>query len=78
MQEFEITLRSLTDILDFVALAQAQPFPVFAGNAHQMVSAKSYMGMCALDYSQTIRIQAECEAPDYDAFRAAARRFLYT
>ena len=76
MQEFEICLGSLADILEFVALAQRQPFPVFAGNHYQQVSAKSYIGMCALDCSHPIRIQVRCTGCELAPFLHAAQRFL--
>lgn len=76
MQEFSITIHCFKDILDFVDLAQRQPFGIMAGNASQLVSAKSHMGMCSLDCFRPVWIRTECSEAEYAAFRQAAKRFL--
>lgn len=75
MQEFNISIHSFSEVQDFVSLATVQPFEITVGNDHQQVNAKSFMGMFSLDYSQPIRVRAECDPTVFDRFRTAAACF---
>lgn len=72
MQEFDINLRSFSEVQDFVSLATVQPFEIMVGNDHQQVNAKSFMGMFSLDFTQPIRVCAECSEEEFTRFRLAA------
>jgi hypothetical protein len=46
-----------------------QDFEVFVENSYQRVDAKSFMVMFSLDYSQNLRVTADCEEAEFEAFR---------
>ena len=75
MQEFTISIRSFQDILDFVALATVQPFPVLVDNSQSQVNAKSFMGMFSLDYTQPTTVMIDCDSDEFHRFRRDAARF---
>ena len=60
MREFDIVLRSLRQVQDFVRLAMVQPFDVQVGNDWQNINGKDLMGMFSLDYCQPLRVQFMC------------------
>ena len=68
LQEFDIRLRSFTQLQKFVSLATLQPFAILVGNAHQQV--------VNLDFSNPIHVWAECSKHDLDGFRQAIRRCI--
>lgn len=76
MREFQILLRSLSDVREFVSLSTVQPFEVYITTAHQRINAKSFMGMFAVDYRYPVTVMMECGEPEYLRFRQAAARFL--
>lgn len=76
MREFQIMLRSLSDVREFVSLSTVQPFGVFITAPHQKVNAKSFIGMFAVDYSQPVTVSMECDELQFESFRQAAARFL--
>ena len=45
MREFDIVLRSLRQVQEFVRLAMIQPFDVSVGNDRQNINGKDLMGM---------------------------------
>ena len=73
--EFEIRLRSVQDVQEFVALATAQPFPVMVGNDNHQVSGQCFMEMFCLDFTRPMFAHAECTEAAFDAFRAAVAKF---
>ena len=75
MQEFEIRLRSVQDVQDFVAIATELPFPIFVGNSRHKVDAKCFMEMFCLDFSFPVTARAECSREEFEAFRRDADRF---
>ena len=74
--EFEISLTSVKDVQEFVALATSKPFPVTVGNARHRVNGKSFMEMFCLDFSFPLTARAECSREDFDTFRKDAARFV--
>ena len=72
MREFNIVLKSLRQIQDFVALAMTQPFEVLVGNERQHINGKDLMGMFSLDYSVPVRVQVICSAEEFTKFRFSA------
>ena len=75
MRQFEIRLRSVQDVQDFVALATNQAFPILVGNDEYKVSGQCFMEMFCLDFSRPLITTAHCSETDFEAFRAAAQRF---
>ena len=69
MQEFDIVFRSFDDVQRFVRLASDMPFEVFVENSYQRVDAKSFMVMFSLDYRKQLRVTADCEEAEFEAFR---------
>lgn len=75
MKEFEVTLRSVGDVRDFVALASVQPFDVTVGNDRQSVNGKSFMQMFCLDLSTPQQVKADCSDEEFRVWYDAAERF---
>ena len=75
MQEFEIRLRSVQDVQEFVAVATEQPFPVFVGNGGYKVDAKCFMEMFCLDFTRPLIATAQCTEEEFSRLYAAADRF---
>ena len=76
MWEFEIQLRSVQDVQEFVALATAQSFPVLAGTDRYKVSGKCFMEMFCLDFTRPMFAYAECTEAEFQKFRKAAEQFV--
>ena len=73
--EFEIQLRSVQDVLHFVALATSRNFPILVGDCHHQVNGKSFMEMFCLDLTFPLIVRPECTPQEYEGFRKAAHRF---
>jgi hypothetical protein len=76
MREFDIVLRSLQQVQEFVTIAMVQPFEVLVGNERQRINGKDLMGMFSLDYSQPIRVRVQCSQEEFSSFRASAAHFV--
>ena len=76
MQEFHIALHSFQEVQEFISLATVQPFPVLVGNDIQQVNGKSFIGMVSLDYSRSLRVQADCDSHAIQSFRGTIGKFL--
>ena len=76
MQEFEIRLRSVQDVQEFVALATNQAFSILVGNQEHRVNGKSFMEMFCLDFTRPMFACAECPDVEMESFRAAIEKFL--
>ena len=75
MKEFYVTLRSVGNVKDFVALASVQPFDVTVGNDRQRVNGKSFMQMFCLDLSVPQQVRVDCSDDEFRGFYDAAERF---
>ena len=75
MQEFEVRLRSVQDVQEFVGIATEQPFPVFVGNGGYKVDAKCFMEMFCLDFTRPLIATADCTEAEFARLRSAADRF---
>ena len=73
--EFQVRLTCVQDVLDFVTLATARPFPISVGNRRHRVNGKSFMEMFCLDFSAPITARMDCTREEFEAFRADAARF---
>ena len=76
MKQFDIVLNSFVDVQEFVELATVQPFRILVGNDRTRVSAKSFMGMFSVDYTQPVHVRADCTEEECTQFKLAAARFL--
>lgn len=76
MHQFDIVLRSLQQVEEFVTLAMVQPFEVLVGNDRQRINGKDLMGMFSLDYSAPISVQVRCSQEEYSSFYSSAARFM--
>ena len=72
MREFNMDIRSLQQIREFVQLATVQPFEVVVGNQHQKINGKDLMGMYVLDYSRPIKVSVCCSEEEFYRFRQNA------
>lgn len=75
MWEFEIRLRSVQDVQEFVALATAQSFPVLAGTDRYKVSAKCFMEMFCLDFTRPLYTYVDCTEAEFRKFCKAMEQF---
>ena len=75
MWDFEIQLKSVQDVQEFVALATAQSFPVLAGTDRYKVSGKCFMEMFCLDFTRPLYAFVECSETEFIKFRKAAVQF---
>jgi len=76
MWEFEVRLRSVQDVQEFVALATNQPFPVLVGNDDYKVRGKSFMEMFCLDFTRPLIATVQCSRQEFEKLRETAKRFL--
>lgn len=76
MREFDIVLRSLQQIQDFVTLAMVQPFEILVGNERQSINGKDLMGMFSLDYSAPVRVCVRCSQEEFVSFRSSAAKIV--
>ena len=73
--EFQVRLTCVQDVLDFVTLATARPFPISVGDRRHRVNGKSFMEMFCLDFSAPITARLDCTREEFEAFRKDAARF---
>lgn len=76
MGEFDIILRSLQQVQDFVEIAMIQPFEVLVGNDRQDINGKDLMGMFSLDYSVPVRVKVKCSPEQLACFRSSAAPYI--
>ena len=76
MKQFEVRLRSVQDVQDFVAMATECSFPIFVGSGPYKVDAKCFMEMFCLDFTQPLIATAECSDAEFYRLRDAANRFM--
>ena len=66
---FNIYLTSVQQIKTFVELAAKQAFEVRVGNDRQTINGKDFMGMCSLDFSRPLKVQADCTGDEAVEFQ---------
>ena len=76
MREFEIRLRSVQDVQEFVTLATTRSFTVLVSDDHHRVNGKSFMEMFCLNFSNRLIAAAECSEQEFEQFRSEAWHFL--
>ncbi|MCX7709895.1 MAG: HPr family phosphocarrier protein [Clostridia bacterium] len=57
MKTFNILLKSITDVKDFVNIVSKYDFDVDLSSGRYVVDAKSIMGIFSLDLSKPIKVQ---------------------
>ena len=67
MKEIDITLRSISDIRNFVNAVTLLDYEVDLKQGRYLVDAKSIMGIFSLDLSKTVNVQIHSDARKADA-----------
>jgi len=68
MKTFNILLRSINDVKDFVNISNKYDFDIDLTSGRYVVDAKSIMGIFSLDLSKSIKVEAHSDGfqPFYD------------
>ena len=74
MKTFNIMLKSINDVKDFVNIVSKYDFDVDLSSGRYVVDAKSIMGIFSLDLSKPITVEAHTD--DLEAFRNDITPFL--
>jgi len=61
MKSFNISLKSITDVKDFVNIVNRYDFDVDLASGRYVVDAKSIMGIFSLDLSKPIKVEVQSE-----------------
>lgn len=75
MKNFDVNLRSVTQVQEFVTLACAQPFELTVGNDRHSVNGKSFMQIFCLDLSTPQQVRMDCTEEEFCRFFDAAEPF---
>jgi len=73
MKTFNIMLKSINDVKDFVNMANKYEFDIDLTSGRYVVDAKSIMGIFSLDLSKSIKVDVQSD--DSNAFYNNAKRF---
>lgn len=76
MQEFQIRLRSVKEVQDFVDTVTACPYTVTIRDARNKVNGKSFMELFCLDFSRPLRLVADCGEAEGQALGLRVDQFL--
>ena len=76
MKEFWIRLNSMDDVEEFVALATSRAFPICVRDEQHKIRGGSFMEMFCLDFSQPLRVVAQCSDEELAELCADAQKFL--
>ena len=68
MKTFDIVLRSVADVRDFVSLASGKPFEVSVGTDRRSVNGKSFMQIFCLDLGGSLHLKMYCTEEQYAIF----------
>jgi phosphocarrier protein HPr len=74
MKAFNIMLRSINDVKDFVNLVNKYKFDVDLTSGRYVVDAKSIMGIFSLDLSKPIRVEVQTD--ECDSFCSEINAFI--
>ena len=75
MREFEIRLRSVRDVQDFVGMATSRPYSVTIRDERNKINGKSFMEMFCLDFTRPMFAEAACTEAAFEPFRIALAKF---
>ncbi len=76
MQEFQIRLRSVKEVQDFVDTVTACPYTVTIRDARNKVNGKSFMELFCLDFSRSLQMLADCGETEGHSLEARIDQFL--
>ena len=76
MREFEIRLRSVKDVQDFVSIATSCPYTVTIRDERNKINGKSFMEMFCLNLREPLVASFQCSDAEYQQFCLDAHRFL--
>ena len=62
MKSFNISLKSITDVKDFVNIVNKYDFDIDLTSGRYVVDAKSIMGIFSLDLSKPIRVDVHTDS----------------
>ncbi|WP_024833585.1 HPr family phosphocarrier protein [Ruminiclostridium josui] len=74
MKSFDISLKSINDVKDFVNIVNKYDFDVDLSSGRYIVDAKSIMGIFSLDLSKPIKV--EIQNDDCEKFCDEIKRFV--
>ena len=74
MKAFNMMLRSINDVKDFVNVVNKYDFDVDLTSGRYVVDAKSIMGIFSLDLSKPIRVEVHSE--DCEIFCSEIKAFI--
>ncbi len=74
MKTFNIMLKSINDVKDFVNIVNKYDFDVDLTSGRYIVDAKSIMGIFSLDLSKPIKVETHAE--NTDAFLGEVKPFI--
>ena len=75
MKTFDIVLRSVADVRDFVSLASGMPFDVSVGTEYRSVNGKSFMQIFCLDLAGALQVKMDCSDDQFRSFFEEAAPF---
>ena len=73
MKTFNVLLRSINDVKDFVNISNKYDFDIDLTSGRYVVDAKSIMGIFSLDLSKSIKV--EVYSDESDTFYNDVKRF---
>ncbi|AEY66849.1 MULTISPECIES: HPr family phosphocarrier protein [Eubacteriales] len=74
MKSFDISLKSINDVKDFVNIVNKYDFDVDLSSGRYIVDAKSIMGIFSLDLSKPIKVEVQND--DSEKFCDEIKRFV--
>ena len=74
--EFQVKLRSVQQVQEFVDLATARPFPLWVSDSRHRVNGKSFMEMFCLNFSHQLTVTADCSQEALDLLKQDMAHFL--
>ena len=74
MKAFDIMLKTINDVTDFVNIANKYDFDIDLTSGRYVVDAKSIMGIFSLDFNKPIRV--EVHSDDCEDFCNEIRPFM--
>lgn len=74
MKSFNILLKSINDVKDFVNIANRYDFDIDLTSGRYVVDAKSIMGIFSLDLSKPIKVEVHAE--DCGRFCEEVKNFI--
>ncbi|NMB32755.1 MAG: HPr family phosphocarrier protein [Clostridium sp.] len=74
MKSFNVSLKSITDVKDFVNIVNKFDFDIDLTSGRYVVDAKSIMGIFSLDLSKPIKVDVHSD--DYSDFYEEVKNYI--